>query len=632
MRYFFLLSILFLTLAGCIMYHPVNVRNPMLFPVMWYEDGYAKRISSWDRTGANNDNIQIYPGETVTLADIQGAGIIRHIWITTNSEENEARTLVLRMYWDGSDTPAVEVPLGDFFGVGNGMRANVYSWPITVVSRGRARNCWWQMPFAKAARITITNEGTETQSAFYYHIDYLALPKPPATRERFYAQYRQAYPADSSDNYVILETTGSGHYMGVVMSVEATKPQWWGEGDELIIVDDCEPIRGTGTEDYFCDAWGIRESATLWHGCPVSEGFREAGLRTSMYRFHILDPIPFRRRISVSIEHGSGNNRADNLSSVAFWYQIPPSSPFPPLPPVEERLLGRDLSEFIRKRAWQMATSGSENAHQQIAQLLNRAKSNENIQLIKGLMAYVDGLKELTDDALAEMDNYLSHLDEMVKALPEDERYTSPVIDVPTDNDNPVPSDIVKTYRMLERARNDLARKVALKRGLRPGDEIIVEVRDSLGRLTPPPTYKETPDFTNSYAKVDDTHLMGKGARFTYGGATPSWARFTPNFPRSGRYEVFTIFSYGANAGDTRYEIRHADGVTTVPLEQRGRPGTEGRNNRVWHSLGIYRFEKGQNPEKGSVTLHASPGTKVPNSAFEYRAYADAIRFVYREE
>jgi hypothetical protein len=164
---------------------------------------------------------------------------------------------------------------------------------------------------------------------------------------------------------------------------------------------------------------------------------------------------------------------------------------------------------------------------------------------------------------------------------------------------------------------------------LRPGDEVVVEARDPLGRVTPPPAYEETKDFTNSYAKVVDAHLMGNGARFTYGKADPSWARFTPTLPRAGRYEVLTTFSYGANAADTRYEIRHADGVTVVPLEQRGRPGTPGRNDAVWHTLGTYRFDAGQSADKGSVTLHASPGTALPNKQFEYRAYADSIRFVF---
>ena len=622
------LFLMLIFLSGCA--HFQTCRTPMQ-PFLWgcYGEGHAARVSSYDKTGANNDNIQILPGQTVTIADISGAGIIRHIWTTTNAKGPIGRTLVVRMYWDGSETPAVEVPFGDFFGVGHGLEADVNSFPITNVSNGRSRNCWWQMPFSNGARITISNEGSETHGAFYFHIDYLALDKPPITKERFYAQYRQAYPADFPENYTLLETTGSGYYMGVVMSVESTKAQWWGEGDDLIEADDYEPIRGTGTEDYFCDAWGIRQHSTLWHGSPLCEGFAEAGKRTSMYRFHILDPIPFKKKIHVSIEHGTGNNRADNLSSVAFWYQVPPASTFPQLPPVEERLSGAEKITFVRERALQIATSASSDAHQQLSNLLKRVKDEENKVLIQGLIAYAEGISKESEDSLTVLDATLKQLKEMIDKLPENERYAPPKIDVPTDDDSPIPSSLVKAYRTIERARNDLARKIALKRGFRPGDEIIVESRDSLGQPTLLSTYQDTSDFSNSYAKVDDTHLLGNGARFTYGNADPSWARFTPNFPRSGRYEVFTIFSYGANTDDTRYEIRHSDGMTTISLKQRGRPGLEGRNNAVWHSLGTYRFEAGQNVDKGSVMLNVAPGTTNPEPKFEYRAYADAVRFVF---
>jgi hypothetical protein len=618
-------------LTGCAWVQMREVR-PQLPPGAWQGDGYAQRISTWDRTGANADNIQILSGETQTLADIKGPGIIRHIWMTTNTPGPNGRTLVLRFYWDGSPTPAVEVPYGDFFALGNAMLADVNSWPITVTSRGRSCNCWWTMPFAKGVRITITNEGAESQTAFYCHVDYLALEKPPADPERLHAQYRQAYPADFPENYTILETAGRGRYAGCVMSVESTKPQWWGEGDDLIEVDDHEPIRGTGTEDYFCDAWGMHQHLTLWHGCPATEGFTSEGLRTTMYRFHILDPIPFREKIKVSIEHGTQNDRADNISSVAFWYQVPPASPFPALPLVEERIVGADRIMLVRQRAWQYAASGEADARDYLVRLRKRAKNEENAALMDGLIAYAEGLKEPTDAALANVEANLARLHNMVNAQPASEHFTARKINLPTDDDSPVPSATMEGFLALERARYDLARRVALKRGFRPGDEVVIEARDPLGRVTPPPAYQQTKDFTNSYAKVTDTHLMGNGARFTYGKADPSWARFTPALPRAGRYEVLTIFSYGANAADTRYEVRYADGATTVPLQQRGRPGTPGRNDAVWHSLGTYRFDAGQNPDKGSVTLHASPGTAIPNKQFEYRAYADSIRFVFKGE
>jgi len=572
-----------LILAGCA--HEVGIRGgPQLSPWAggWQGEGHAARVSSWDQTGANSDNIRILPGQTATLADVTGPGVIRHIWTTTNAAGAFGRMLILRMYWDGSETPAVEVPYGDFFGVGNGMEAEVNSYPITAVSGGRSRNCWWPMPFENGFRITVTNEGPEPHGAFYFYVDYLALDGPPPTPMRFHAQYRQAYPADFPENYTILEANGSGQYMGVVMSVESTAPNWWGEGDDYIAVDDHEPLRGTGTEDYFCEAWGMREQATPWHGSPVCEGFDDAGLRTSMYRFHILDPIPFKRKIKVSIEHGTENDRADNLSSVAFWYQTPPAAAFPALPPVEDRLGGSDRVAFVQKKAWQIATGDSPVGKDRLARILSRPGSEENAALIKGLLAYTEGKVMLTEASLSAMDEHLEGLSRLVEAQAESERYRPPKIDLPTDDDSPVPGPAVAAQRMLERARHDLARRVARKRGFRPGDEIVVEVRDSLGNTTLPPAYLDSPDFTHSYAKVDDPHLMGSGARFTYGNADPSWARFTPDFPRSGRYEVFVIFSYGANAGDTRYEIRHAGPgkeTAVMSLAQVGRPGDPYQNN-----------------------------------------------------
>jgi hypothetical protein len=301
--------------------------------------GRAARQSTWDPSGSGTDRfIEITGGQTVTIFEAHGPGVIRHIWLTTVSPPPMGRVTVLRMYWDGSGTPAVEVPLGDFFAAGHGMQAEVNSFPVTVGSQGGARNCWWPMPFAEGARITVTNEAASPVADFHSQIDWLALDAPPPTRERFCAQYRQAYPAASPENYVILEAEGQGEYVGTVLSVETTSPEWWGEGDDLFEIDGQEALHGTGTEDYFCGAWGIHLGGWLWHGASISEGFTAAGLHNTLYRWHILDSIPFRENLRVSIEHGTGNDRADNVSSVAFWYQVPPAAPFPPLPPVGERL------------------------------------------------------------------------------------------------------------------------------------------------------------------------------------------------------------------------------------------------------------------------------------------------------
>ena len=336
------MKLIYLTLFLMSISATVSGQSQILEPWSLDPSNYAARISSHDRrTGGNRDSIQILSGETVTLADISGAGIIRHIWITTSLKSPIGRMMVLRIYWDQTEVPAVEVPLGDFFGVGHGQEVNVNSWPITVGSNGKSKNCWWSMPFGNGAYITVENESPEAEPTFFYHIDYIVLEEPPTT-ERFHAQYRQAYPADFPENYTILDATGTGHYMGVVVNIETTESEWWGEGDELIEVDNHPPIYGTGTEDFFCDAWGIHQNMFLWHGAPVVEGDTAPGLRNSMYRFHILDPIPFKEKIHVSIGHGFNNERADNISSTVFWYQTPPAAPFPPMPPLSERLIGSD--------------------------------------------------------------------------------------------------------------------------------------------------------------------------------------------------------------------------------------------------------------------------------------------------
>lgn len=634
--FYFLILVL---LSGCAFNNTITTNDYkhlpapsiMTFPMQgWELPGYAARVSSWDTTGHNADAINIMPGETVTLADIQGPGIIRHIWSTTSASGPFGRTLIIRMYWDGAEHPSVEVPYGDFFGAGHGMEAEVDSWPIDVTSRGRSRNCWWRMPFAEGARITATNEGDQPHGAFYYYIDYLALDGPPPTPQRFHAQYRQACPADFPENYVILETGGNGAYLGCIMNVESTEPNWWGEGDDLIEVDDREPLRGTGMEDYFCDAWGMREHDRLFHGSTICEGYDAAGLRTTMYRFHILDPIPFRERIRVSIEHGTENDRADNLSSVAFWRQAPLAPPFPPLAPTIDRLSQDERIAYVRDRAWRMATSGDDKSLDELISLKEKTRTEENVILIEGLATYAHGKKNPNENALNQMDDFLKRLEEKMSEKSPNQLYYDPEIDLPTDDDNPVPGPLPAIHLILERARHDLARDVARETGFEPGDEVIVESRNPMGELMPPPAYEETADFNSSYAKVDDPYVMGKGARFTYGDSDPSWARFTPEIPESGNYEVLVIFSYGANASDTRYVVKHAEGEKTIPLQQRGRPGTPDRNNRRWISLGNFPFEKGRNMETGSVTLHASPGLEVPNEDFEYRAYSDAIRFVYQ--
>ena len=322
-----------------------------------------KRASSYDRSGGNADNRQIAPGETLTLLDEAGPGMISHVWMTIASDDpNHLKALVLRMYWDGEATPSVETPIGDFFGLGLGDYHLYQSLPLAV-GGDKALNSFFPMPFQKHARITVTNEGSRRTDAFYFNIDYRAYSKPLAgDLLYFHAQYRQAAPAkgwtndwrsngdplvdgkknlNGEGNYVWMEATGRGHFVGVTMSVLQNQDGWWGEGDDMFFVDgeSLPSINGTGSEDYFLGAWdfGGHPFSYGLFGAPVV-GQEVAGGRWLLYRFHLDSPIPFTKSLRATIEHGHANHRSDNLFSVAYWYQTEPHATFPALPELEERI------------------------------------------------------------------------------------------------------------------------------------------------------------------------------------------------------------------------------------------------------------------------------------------------------
>jgi Protein of unknown function (DUF2961)/HEAT repeats len=300
------------------------------------KDYSAARTSSGNRyVLSNDDSKRIMPGETFVMADISGAGMITHIWLTiAENEFGWPRLLRFRVYYDGHKTPSVDAPLGDFFGVGHGAERDVNSMMIRDSSFGRARNSYWPMPFRTSCRITITNEGKRLLPMFYYHVDYRKYPSLPADLGYFHAYYRQERPARSGHDYAFLETKGRGHYVGTVMSVVLTQISWFGEGDDLFYIDGAKQpqIYGTGTEDYFNDAWDLRDAGAIWTGTPIAEG-ELPGDRLSAYRWHVPDPIPFTKSIWAGIEHSGWTSnpdgsvrsgfeeRPDYFSSVAFWYQ-----------------------------------------------------------------------------------------------------------------------------------------------------------------------------------------------------------------------------------------------------------------------------------------------------------------------
>ncbi len=306
-------------------------------------DFRAERVSSFDRTGGNLDGGQdkpIQPGETRVLAELEGAGAITHIWATIASgDPHHLRNLVLRMYWDGEEHPSVETPIGDFFGLGHALYYQYACRPIQI-GTAKGLNCFWRMPFADGALVTLTNEGPVPVGAFYYYIDFQRYAALEPGAARFHAQYRQAFPCPPGENYVLLEAEGRGHYVGCNLSIHNRADGWWGEGDDMIYVDGEETpsLHGTGSEDYFGGAWCYGEAfSNLYLGCPLRGPHTRGGL-WNVYRYHIEDPIPFAKSIRVTIEHGHANDRADDFASVAYWYQTEPHAPYPALPAAEARV------------------------------------------------------------------------------------------------------------------------------------------------------------------------------------------------------------------------------------------------------------------------------------------------------
>jgi len=326
----------------------------------------TRRESSYDLKGGNVDYRPIEPGGTLTLAELTGPGSITHIWFTIGAEDPcYLRSLVLRIWWDGEDTPSVEVPVGDFFGMGHARLRAYQCYPFAVsngdnqVGGGAGMNCYFQMPFARSARITVENQSDKRVSMFYYYVDYETYDRPLAADTlRFHAQWRRENPTravkgsdlnvDGKDNYVILEAPGRGHYVGCNVSIDNFNPvpsgntTWWGEGDDMIYIDGegLPSIVGTGTEDYFCHAWGMQDLAGLysgvsvWHPVPGSDW----GGKFTCYRYHIEDPVFFEKNLRVSIEHGHANLQGNDYASTAYWYQTEPHAPFPVLPDRQARM------------------------------------------------------------------------------------------------------------------------------------------------------------------------------------------------------------------------------------------------------------------------------------------------------
>lgn len=320
----------------------------------------SRRWSSYDKTGGNADRWPITAGEMVVLGEMTGPGCVRHIWCTTAEDDSNLRRLVLRMYWDGEDTPSVLCPLGDFFGLGHARPTYFQSLPLQASYLGM--NCWFPMPYSEGAKLTVTNDSDE-DSFLYFYVDYQEWEKSSDDLGRFHANWRrelvtrkdvpigpnavgehERLNTTGDENYVVLEVEGKGHYVGCCLHLDTNEPGWWGEGDDMFFIDG-EPwpprLHGTGTEDYFCGAWNYNHLSqpysTPYYGYHFKGNADYTG-KHSQYRFHIEDPVYFDRSLRFSIEHGHSNNKQGDWTSTAYWYQIGRAKPLPDVGSFQHRV------------------------------------------------------------------------------------------------------------------------------------------------------------------------------------------------------------------------------------------------------------------------------------------------------
>jgi hypothetical protein len=292
-----------------------------------------------------NPYVTIEPGETFTMAEIDGPGAIQHIWMTPTGNW---RFSIIRIYWDDETEPSVEAPIGHFFGMGWNEYSPLNSLPVTV-NPGSAFNSYWVMPFKKKAKITMTNINDAEPMNLYFQVDY-TLTEVPNDAAYFHAQYRRTKVNETSDYTIVDGIKGEGHYVGVYMAWQVNNNGWWGEGEIKFFMDGDKQfptIIGTGTEDYFLGSYNFDRNgkyvtfttpyAGLVQVLPPDQTYK-AGQRFGMYRWHVMDPIRFKKDLRVTIQdlgwrHGHRYlQQQSDISSVVFWYQSEPHAEFPTFP------------------------------------------------------------------------------------------------------------------------------------------------------------------------------------------------------------------------------------------------------------------------------------------------------------
>jgi Protein of unknown function (DUF2961) len=323
--------------------------------------------------------VPVKAGESRVLAEASGtSGTVRRIWMTfPDRSPRMLRSLRLDIYWDGARTPAVSAPVGDFFGLGLGQMVPFQS-ALFANPEGRSFNSFVQMPFKTGMRIVMTNESDANLDELFYDVDYTVGDRHGPNTLYFHAHFRRENPTRLQQDYEILpRLAGRGRFLGTNVGVIVNQREyhntWWGEGEIKIYLDgdrEFPTLAGTGTEDYVGTAWGQGQYAHLYQGSPVAD---ERAMRWCFYRYHIPDPVYFRRDIRVTMQqigyladHSRGAlvregrklyttgpglvekditkdgkfERSDDWSSCAYFYLDRPENGLPPLMPVAKRIEG----------------------------------------------------------------------------------------------------------------------------------------------------------------------------------------------------------------------------------------------------------------------------------------------------
>ncbi len=293
-----------------------------------------------------NPYVHIGAGETFTLAEIDGSGIIQHIWMTPTGNWSQS---IIRFYWDGETEPSIEAPVGAFFGMGWNKYAPLNSLAMTV-NPGSAFNSYWQMPFRKKCKITMENVSIHPM-VLYYQVNY-AETEVANDEAYFHAQYRRSNPTEGSLHTIIDGVKGKGHYVGTYLAVGVNNTGWWGEGEVKFFLDgdkEFATIVTTGLEDYFCGSYNFENKETRryqefttpyagLHQVIRPDGIYDSQQRFGMYRWHILDPVRFDGDLKVTVQDLGWRSedrylpQKSDIISVAYWYQTEPHGKFKPLP------------------------------------------------------------------------------------------------------------------------------------------------------------------------------------------------------------------------------------------------------------------------------------------------------------